>query len=168
MNEYLFMIHPLLLHLQCQIIPVGILRTILTGMNISLADQSKTTISSLRRSPSNGPRYTQPQPANHGSDSSTGMSHYGVDQYSELDDGSINRYKTNHYYDIYEYKPYVDPSGYSKTQFSSSVSALMSVVHCVVILKFQNDSYRQQHTSYSQVANGYSQDYAVLSPVNEV
>ena len=97
-------------------------------MIISLADQSETTILSLRRSPSNGPRYTQPQPPNHGSDSSTGMSHYGVDQYSELDDGSINRYKTNHYYDIYEYKPYVDPSGYSKTQFSSSVS----VVHCVV------------------------------------
>ena len=53
------------------------------------------------------------------SGSSTGLSygHNGSEQYSELDDQSLSRYKSvNHYYDIYEYKPNPYPEGhiYSK------------------------------------------------------
>ena len=51
------------------------------------------------------------------------------EQYSELDDGSISRYKaTNHYYDIYEYKPthqptqnlYTEGQNYAKTSTVST------------------------------------------------
>jgi len=52
------------------------------------------------------------------SGSSTGLSYGlgGSEQYSELDDGSISRYKAvNPYYDIYEYKPnYPEGHIYSK------------------------------------------------------